>query len=272
MREAFEVPEPIVAHARRFAAGDNEPVPPRRASTVVLLRPGQVSFDVFVIRRVATMAFAAGMYAFPGGVVDPRDADVTPAWAGPAPADWAVHLRLDEATARAVVCAAVREVFEESGVLLAGSDSTTVLGDVSGDDWEADRVALIERTIGFAEMLARRELVLRSDLLVPWARWITPEFEPRRYDTYFFLARLPELQRTRDVGGEAAVTRWAPPAELAGDENPMLPPTRLTLRQLSMFTDVEAALAAAAGRDPVAPLMPRLELEPDGVARLIVTL
>jgi 8-oxo-dGTP pyrophosphatase MutT (NUDIX family) len=216
------------------------------------------------------MAFAAGMYAFPGGGVDPRDAEVTPGWAGPTPADWAARLRLDEPTARAVVCAAVREVFEESGVLLAGPDPSTVVGDVSADDWERARVALIARTTGFAELLAARGLVLRSDLLVPWARWITPEFEPRRFDTYFFLARLPEYQRTRDVGGEAAHTRWASAAELAGDENPMLPPTRLTLRQLSAYPDVEDALTAATERDPAAAVMPRMELAPDGAARLIV--
>jgi 8-oxo-dGTP pyrophosphatase MutT (NUDIX family) len=272
MFESFDVPEPIMAAARRFAAADGEPVTPRRASTVVLLRPAPGRFEVYAIRRATTMAFAAGMYAFPGGVVDPRDTEVIPAWAGPAPADWAARLRLDKATARAVVCAAVREVFEESGVLLAGPDPSTVVGDVSGDDWEAARVALIARTTGFAELLAERGLVLRSDLLVPWTRWITPEFEPRRYDTYFFLARLPERQRTRDVGGEAALTRWAPPEKLAGDEHPMLPPTRVTLRQLSAYPDVDAAVAGAAERDPAAALMPRIELAPDGAARLIVLL
>ena len=101
---------------------------------------------MFAIRRVTTMAFAAGMYAFPGGAVDPRDFTVELDWAGPPPAEWAARLGLDEAAAKAVLCAAVREVFEESGVLLAGPDPTTVVGDVSGDDWEAARVALIDRT------------------------------------------------------------------------------------------------------------------------------
>src|SRR5581483_11814380 len=150
--------------------------------------PANPGFEVYLQRRVASMNFAASMYVFPGGGVDPRDTAVQPAWAGPSPADWAERLRRDEATARAIVCAAVREVFEESGVLLAGPGPDTVVGDVSGAAWEAARVALLAREVGFAELLAREGLVLRSDLLVPWSRWITPVFEPRRFDTYFFLA------------------------------------------------------------------------------------
>src|SRR4029450_12584577 len=106
-------------------------------------------FEVYAIRRAATMAFAADMYAFPGGAVDPRDFPVELQWAAPPPGEWAARLGLSEATARAVLCAAVREVFEESGVLLAGPDDRTVVGDVSGPEWEAARVALLGREIGF---------------------------------------------------------------------------------------------------------------------------
>ena len=88
------------------------------------------------------MAFAAGMCVFPGGGVDPRDFDHAVAWAGPSPAAWAEKLGTDEAMARALVCAAVRETFEESGVLLAGTSPTSVVADTTGDDWEADRLAL----------------------------------------------------------------------------------------------------------------------------------
>jgi 8-oxo-dGTP pyrophosphatase MutT (NUDIX family) len=269
----FPLPARLMEHARTFAEAGTEPQQARLASTVVLLRAAEPEgFEVYAIRRAATMAFAAGMYAFPGGTVDPRDFTVELGWAGPSPAQWAARLGLDEATARAVLCAAVREVFEESGVLLAGPDPATVVGDVSGDDWEAARVALIERTVGFAEFLAERGLMPRTDLLAPWARWITPDFEPRRYDTYFFLALLPSGQRTRDVGGEAAHTRWAPPAELADDGTPMLPPTNVTLRQLARYPTIAAALDAAAVRDPGRPVQPRAELQPDGSALLIVQL
>jgi 8-oxo-dGTP pyrophosphatase MutT (NUDIX family) len=242
----------LAARAREFYASGATPVTPRLASTVLLLRPGNPGPEVYLIRRASTMAFAAGMHAFPGGRVDPRDSAVQPAWAGPAPAEWAARLGLDEPQARAVVSAAVREVFEESGVLLAGPDGSTVVGDVSGQDWEAARVALIDRRIGFAEFLSDRGLVLRSDLLTPWARWLTPEFEPRRYDTYFFLARLPEGQLTRDVGGEAELVLWGRPGELT--DLAMLPPTLATLRELSGFDSIDAAMAA--DRDVSAPYTP----------------
>ena len=261
----------MVEQARQFAAGKaagkTQPVEARLASTVVLVRPAETGYEVFAIRRVTTMAFAAGMYAFPGGAVDPRDfpGDKNAAaeldWAGPPPSAWAARLGIDEKAAKAVLCAAVREVFEESGVLLAGPDPASVVGDVSGDDWEAARVALIDRSIGFAEMLAGRGLVPRTDLLAPWSRWVTPEFEPRRYDTYFFVAVLPAGQRTRDVGGEAALTRWATPAELFDESLPMLPPTRSTLRQLGQHHTIAALLDAAAGRDAATPVRPRIDFE-----------
>ncbi|MDG6100662.1 NUDIX domain-containing protein [Dactylosporangium aurantiacum] len=249
----FRLPPGLAEQARQFAAAGGVPVEPRLASTVVLMRP---PFEVYLLRRVPTMAFAASMYVFPGGGVDPRDAAVLPDWAGPTPAQWAQRLRLEESVARSVVCAAVREVFEESGVLLAGADADTVVGDVSGADWERARLALIARETGFAEFLAGNGLVLRSDLLQPWSRWITPEFEPRRFDTYFFLAALPEGQVTRDVGGEADDTVWCAPAEAADGRFTMLPPTTHTLRELAAAGSIEAALAAAPDRDPADAIRP----------------
>jgi 8-oxo-dGTP pyrophosphatase MutT (NUDIX family) len=226
-----------------------EPVaPPRPAATVLLLRP---PLHVYLVRRAATMAFAGGMYAFPGGTVDPRDAGTDLDWVAPPE-----RLGLPADQARAVVCAAVREVFEETGVLLAGADAGSVLPDVSTADWEEARRAVEAREIGFAQLLRERGLVLRGDLLAAWSRWITPEFEPRRYDTYFFLARLPEGQLTRHIGTEASHAAWAAPAD-TGDL-PMLPPTRVTLEQLARFDSVDAALAGALHRDAVTPVRPRL--------------
>ena len=102
------------------------------------------------------------------------------------------------------MCAAVRETFEESGVLLAGPSPTSVVADTTGDDWEADRVALEGRSLSFTDFLERRGLVLRTDLLGAWAAWLTPVFEPRRYRTWFFVAALPAGQRTRDVSTESS--------------------------------------------------------------------
>lgn len=262
------LPDSLVAHARRFQQSGQQPATPRRAATVVLLRDAADGVEAYLMRRVASMAFASGMHAFPGGGVDPRDASAEMGWAGPSPQQWAARLGLeDEAAARAMVCAAVRETFEESGVLLAGADPDTVVGDVSGAEWETARQALVDRELAFSDFLAERGLVLRSDLLAAWARWITPEFEPRRYDTCFFLAALPRAQRTRHVGGEADGVAWLRPADAVArserGELAMLPPTIATLRQLSGKATVGTALRAAADRD-LAPVTPRIVFTDDG--------
>ncbi|GGX74580.1 NUDIX hydrolase [Streptomyces minutiscleroticus] len=239
---------------RALADGELTPVTPRRAATVMLLKDGSGGAPaVHMLRRRASMAFAAGAYAYPGGGVDPRDDDRRVRWAGPPRAWWADRLGVDEDSAQAVVCAAVRETYEEAGVLLAGPTAGTVVGDTTGDDWEADRAALVARELSFAEFLERRGLVLRSDLLGAWARWITPEFEPRRYDTWFFVAALPEGQRTRNASTEADRTVWIRPADAleAYDRGEllMMPPTVATLRHLSAYASAADVLADAPGRD-----------------------
>ncbi|MFK0118714.1 NUDIX hydrolase [Streptomyces sp. NPDC090994] len=246
---------------RALAAGALTPVTPRRAATVMLLKdPGPA---VHMLRRRTSMAFAGGAYAYPGGGVDPRDHDRAVGWAGPTRAWWAERLGVAEADAQAIVCAAVRETYEEAGVLLAGPDAGTVVGDTTGDDWEADRAALVARELSFAEFLDRRGLVLRSDLLGAWARWITPEFEARRYDTWFFVAALPEGQRTRNASTEADRTVWITPGEAAAGydrgELLMMPPTIATLRALTEYGTAAGALAGAAGRD-LTPVLARARL------------
>ncbi|GAA4236469.1 8-oxo-dGTP pyrophosphatase MutT (NUDIX family) [Streptosporangium album] len=231
--------------ARDILAGRVEPVPARDAATVVLLREG---VEVYLLRRKASMAFAAGAYVFPGGSVDPRDTDHAISWAGPSPAEWGAVFRADERTARGLVCAAVRETFEESGVLLAGTSPASVVADTTGDDWEADRLALIDRSLSFADFLARRGLVLRSDLLRPWTHWITPEVERRRFDTRFFVAALPPGQRTRDVGGEADQVAWVRPADAIDQAKNgqifLMPPTYRTLGELRDYPSVADVLGA----------------------------
>ncbi len=156
------------------------------------------------------------MCVFPGGGVDPRDFDTTVAWAGPRPPSGRRGSAVDEETARALVCAAVRETFEESGVLLAGDRRVEVVADTTGDDWEADRVALESRELALTDFLNRRGLVLRTDLLGVWDAWLTPVFEPKRYRTWFFVALLPEGQVTRDVSTESSSVTWLP-AQVAVD-------------------------------------------------------
>ena len=226
---------------------------PRDAATVALVRDAPDGMQVYLLRRVRGMAFAGGMHVFPGGSVDPADATADIGWAGPPPASWASDFGTTEPLARSLVCAAVRETFEESGVLLAGASADDLLADVSTDEWEAERVALEAREHSLSELLDRRGLVLRSDLLRPLAHWITPEFEPKRFDTRFFLARLPAGQVTRTAGTEADQRLWLRPADALQQELTMLPPTRAVLPELSAYDDVDGALAADRAVTPVLP-------------------
>ena len=248
------LPEDLVEKARAYADGRATPAEPRDAATVVLLRPDPSGAAVYLLRRQASMAFAGGMCVFPGGGVDPRDFDHAVAWAGPDPAAWAERLGTDERTARALVCAAVRETFEESGVLLAGprDQAGAVVADTSGDDWEADRVALEAREQSLTDVLDRRGLVLRSDLLGAWAAWLTPEFQPRRFRTWFFVAALPEGQVTRDVSRESSAVAWLPLADVLGradaGEVMLMPPTYLTCLDLARHGPPASVLAHAEDR------------------------
>ncbi|MFJ4368208.1 NUDIX hydrolase [Streptomyces chartreusis] len=251
---------------RALADGSLTPVTPKRAATVMLLKDTDTGPSVHMLRRRTSMAFAGGAYAYPGGGVDPRDEQQI-RWAGPTRAWWARRLGLEEAAAQAIVCAAVRETYEEAGVLLAGPTDDSVVGDTTGEDWETDRAALVARDLSFAEFLDRRGLALRSDLLGAWTRWITPEFEPRRYDTWFFVAALPEGQRTRNASTEADRTVWIRPTDAAASydkgELLMMPPTIATLRQLTPYDSAAQTLTAAPDRD-LTPVLARARLGEDG--------
>lgn len=263
--------EQLVARARALAAGELTPPEARPASTVVLLRS---PYEVYLLRRVKGMAFAGGMHVFPGGSVDGEDARADLGWAGPAPRWWGevfggagLPAQEAEELGRALVCAAVRETFEESGVLLAGPDAQTLLDDVSSDAWEEERRALEAREQSLSDLLTRRRLVLRADLLRPMAHWITPAVETKRFDTRFFLARLPEGQRCREVGGEADERVWVPPVEALEGGFHLMPPTRAVLADLAGHASVEAALGSPR---TIAPVMPRVEVDDDGRIRFVV--
>jgi 8-oxo-dGTP pyrophosphatase MutT (NUDIX family) len=257
--------------ALEYVRGSRTPVDPRPASTVILLRDAAATSptagpEVYLLRRQRTMAFAAGMTVFPGGRVDPADSAIADSWSGPPPAEFAARLGCSAELAAAYVAAAVRETFEESGVLLAGPSTETVVGDTTGADWEADRVALEAGALRFADFLHRRGLLLRADLLGAWAHWITPEFEPKRYDTAFFVAALPAGQVTRDVTSESDQVTWIRPADTVtavdAGEMLMLPPTYLCCRELAAYGDVAAILDAANGRE-IRTILPTVRVEGD---------
>jgi 8-oxo-dGTP pyrophosphatase MutT (NUDIX family) len=276
----------LAERARDLSDGRLTPAVPRDAATVILLRQGAgagassgsgsgAGVEAFLLRRTAELEFAPGACVFPGGSVDERDADPGIGWVGPAPEDFAAQLDVPPERARALVCAAIRETFEESGVLLAGSSAegaTGLVGDSAA--LAADRHALLTGTTTLGEVLGRRGLVLRADLLTPWARWITPEVSPRRFDTWFFAAALPAGQTATAAPeghadpGESESGTWLRPgaaleAAQAG-EITLLPPTAVTLRELAAHQDVDGILAR---RTTITPRLPRVTVE-NGKVRL----
>ena len=244
------------------------PVTPKDAATVMLVRDTSAGLEVFLQRRVMGMAFAGGMTVFPGGGVDRRDADTSLAWHGPEPAWWADRFSCDVGLARALVCAAVRETFEESGVLLAGPDDTSVVGDVR--PFAEARGQLVNRELSLAGFLAEAGLVLRADLLRPWSDWVTPVEERRRFDARFFLAQLPVGQLADGDTSEAQDARWQRPGDALDDwkagRSGLLPPTWTTLAELEEC----ASVADAMSRERViTKLMPRVARDGD-VLRIVL--
>jgi 8-oxo-dGTP pyrophosphatase MutT (NUDIX family) len=292
-RSRVRVPRGMADRAREFAAAGLRPAVPRDAATVILVRPETApesrpesrpesapeietaGVEVYLLLRTQALEFAPGACVFPGGSVDARDADPSIAetgWAGPAPADFGHLLGVPADRARALVCAAVRETFEESGVLLAGPSPADLVPD-SADLAQARR-ALLDGSLSLSELLSRRRLLLRADLLTPWARWITPEVSPRRFDTWFFAAALPAgqlagLAPADQLAGLPAAgpgesdsgTWWRPAAALEAaraGQITLLPPTAVTLAELTAYQDVAGILGE---RRMITPLLPKVVVE-----------
>ena len=221
-----------------------DPLVPRPAATVMLIRDTADGIKVFLMRRHSAMDFVAGVMVFPGGGVDDRDRNADVAWFGPEPGWWAKRFGVEPDLAEALVCAAARETFEESGVLFAGpaDDPDGIVGDVS--IYGEARAALANHSLSFADFLRDEKLVLRADLLRPWANWVTPKEErTRRYDTYFFVGALPEGQRADGENTETDRAFWSTPQagldEFAEGRSFLLPPTWTQLDSLSGRTVAE---------------------------------
>ncbi|WP_211177822.1 NUDIX hydrolase [Pseudonocardia acidicola] len=259
--------------------GAAEPVVPRPAATVLLLRDapdvpaGGTPLQVFLQRRVAGMAFAGGMTVFPGGGVDPGDTPDPSRWAGPDAHWWGRRLVCEPELAGALVQAAVRETFEECGVLLAAPPGgRTTVDPVLAGVLSQGREDLVARRRTLADLLAATGLVLRADLLHAWARWITPPSNPRRYDTVFFTAIVPAGQEADAATTEAVEAGWWHPAEALDrwqdGEIELMAPTLRTLQQIAEFPDA-ASVHAAAARRVVTPMIPKVRR--DG-SRIVVVI
>lgn len=214
--------------------------------------------EVFLQHRVSTMTFAAGMSVFPGGGVEPRDYGGTRPWRGPGPDWWAERFGIDSRRAAAAVRGVARELFEETGVLLAEPDPAapgTDTGTAPGTDPAADRPGTDERRALDAgegdldTVLAAHGLVLSAHLLRPWDRWTTPPGPRRRYDTLFFVAALPDGAVADGGTSEARAAEWmrADDAATAGTLGRlgMLRPTLDVLADLATVADVAELLSTS---------------------------
>jgi 8-oxo-dGTP pyrophosphatase MutT (NUDIX family) len=251
-------------------------VPPGATGLGGIVPPGATGLggivppEILMMKRPGTMNFAAGAYVFPGGRVDEADADLRISWHGPSPEDFGDKLGAAPDEARALVVAAVRETYEESGVLLAGKpDGSTVIP--SGPEWDADRAAIRAGELSFPALLAKHGLVILADRIVPWARWITPAVEPRRYDTRFFAAVVPPGQTVDGHLAEADKIAWVAPDDALGaaraGEIMLLPPTATTLNEFAVVTDDLAGFLEQ--HREITPIQPDILVE-DGQAWLVV--
>lgn len=229
-----------------------EEVPVLAAATVVLLRRGAVPLEVFMLKRNADSGFVPGAYLFPGGAVDEADGSPELAERSELGRDRATEL-LGRPDGLAFWVGAIRETFEEAGLLLAERRHHTPLG--LDDEATAARFAEHRRQVDlglrpFGEVCREEDLSLQADLLFPFARWITPLGAPRRYDTRFFVASPPPDQTASHDGVEAIDSVWVDPHEALdrqrSGEWPMIEPTVRTLDVLSRFDDADSAMGAIA--------------------------
>ncbi len=186
--------------------GARTPLKPRPASSVVLLRDTAVGTETYLTYRRGESPL--GIIGFPGGSIEESDDDPVE-WFGPTPAAWAKALGVeDHHVARRHVLAAIRELFEETGVLLAGPDASSMVEGTTGREWMKARESINEGETSFAEILNRRGLGVRTDLLKPLSHWISPDFAHRRFDTHYFATAQPVNQEPTILASKGIWGEW----------------------------------------------------------------
>ncbi|AKK10910.1 NUDIX hydrolase [Corynebacterium uterequi] len=228
----------------------------RLAATVILLRDGATGLEVWVQERVTTMPNYPGVTVFPGGGVDQRDFparswDSGSLWSGPSVVSLARRLGTTKYKAHALMFAAVRELYEEAGTLLVTDAAGDLLSDAS--ELHEEREMLITHRRSLTEVLQRHHLRVRSDLLLPSARWVGQSENGTWFDTFSFVSRLPVGQSPDGFTSEADDANWFSPQLLidgwrAGLVRLVLP-TWAQLSQLTRYDSVDEVLAAARNAD-----------------------
>lgn len=231
---------------------------PVAAATIMLLRDGPDGMEVFMVVRHHQIDFASGALVFPGGKVDPQDTDarVLERLSPYAKAS------VDQSTLRA---AAIREAFEESGILLARRKDGSAL--VANGDLERWRDGLNASTFRLGDILAEGDLQLACDDLAHFSHWITPEFMPKRFDTHFYLARVPADQVAGHDGHENVDSVWITPQQAIEDaregRRTVIFPTLSNVVRLAQFQSVAAAFSGAEN-STIVPIKPWTENREDG--------
>jgi len=238
----------------------NPDAPPAfEAATVILVREPQgvpVSWECFMVRRHALSSFASDVFVFPGGRVDPEDTD-----------DRLLPYVLEPeeyvAATRSVYVAAVRELFEEAGVLLARDAQGAFLRTLHAGAQHLldDRRAVHAGRISLLELARREHLRFDLSALTPFAHWITPETLPKRFDTYFLVARLPDGQEATCDGAETTEGVWIHPAaaleRYAAGTFPLVFATQKVLERMVRYPTVEALFSGIHPED-LLPVLPRI--------------
>jgi 8-oxo-dGTP pyrophosphatase MutT (NUDIX family) len=229
----------------------------RNAATVLVLRDSHAGPEVFMVRRHDRAVFMGGAHVFPGGAVDAADREAAdPEWCEGLEHAAAEIPDVDRADALALHVAAVRELFEEAGVLLARGESgefVSLKDGASRTRFQQSRQDIHAGRETLRDLLDREHLRLALDALTICAHWVTPPLDLRRFDTRFFVARLPAEQQPAHDERETTESRWTTPAaaiEAARRREIILPsPTWATLRELEPARSVDEALEWARGRD-----------------------
>lgn len=230
------------------------------AATILLLRDGPDGLEVFMVKRHHQIDFASGALVFPGGKVFEGDSHAALENLTDGVSDWSTEMR-------ALGAAAIREVFEESGILLAREEgSKDFISAERVDTLQHYRAPLDKREVELATMLQKEKLRLACDKLARFAHWITPEMMPKRFDTHFFLAAVPEGHLGKHDGRESVDSIWIRPQDAIADRKKwtVIFPTKLNLMMLAESRTVAEAIAKARARPPV-PVMPWTEPGPDGM-------
>jgi 8-oxo-dGTP pyrophosphatase MutT (NUDIX family) len=238
---------------------DGTRVHPVDAATVILLRDAPTGPECFMVRRPIKSDFAADVFVFPGGKIDP--------------ADRPTGEQEGEATEHALRVGAIRELFEEAGVLLASRDGTPLrLEDDEAERFAGLRRQVLDGEVDFRDMVRLEGLNLALDDLVPFSRWITPEGSPRRYDTRFYLACMPEAQTPLHDARETVASVWISPSEALRQyekgDFPLVFATEKHLERMARFSAMQDLISGITPAD-LAPVMPRVVRDGDELSFLL---